>query len=380
MRLGLFLSKKFGVLPILYICNVGCSACVFISSYMSQFSSNVYMLFIAFIIFYGVLFGLFAGMTFMVPIVQCNKFLPGKRMYVNGLILVGTGLGSMIFGTFSYNFLNPDKLAPDEGYYVGGELDDISLKVPTNMRYLSLMYLAIGCLGTTLLIPVNRFNVEYIKSHQVIEYGDGEATSIQMALCSWVFWKKVLVVVLTTCGVFLINGNYKTYVKNDIKDDEFLTLIGTIGAVGNGCSRFCWNLLFNRTGYKFVMLLNIFLCICVLGSIRFAVGADRSLYLFLVFVMNCCLGGYLVITPTFSQLVFGQETGSNIYGFYWETYSIANFIQYAFVSGLSSVIGFENVIYICTGMCVLAIPLVISTTWQGPWLNETDRLEYIRPD
>ena len=87
--------------------------------------------------------------------------------------------------------------------------------------------------------------------------------------------------------------------------------------------------------------------------------------------MNCCLGGYLVITPTFSQLVFGQETGSNIYGFYWETYSIANFIQFGFVSGLERLIGFDNIIYVCTGMCVLSIPLVISTTWQGPWLNST---------
>ena len=41
-------------------------------------------------------------------------------MYVNGFILIGTGLGSVIFGTFSYNFLNPDGLSPDEGYYVGG--------------------------------------------------------------------------------------------------------------------------------------------------------------------------------------------------------------------------------------------------------------------
>ena len=167
--------------------------------------------------------------------------------------------------------------------------------------------------------------------------------------------------------MFLINGNYKTYVKEEISNDEFLTLIGTFGAIGNGFSRFLWNVLFNKTGYKFVMLLNIFLCIIVLGTIRFTIDVDPILYLFMVFVMNCCLGGYLVITPTFSQLVFGQETGSNVYGFYWETYSIANFIQFAFVSGLNDKIGFENIIYICMGMCVLSIPLVITTTWQGPW-------------
>ena len=157
-----------------------------------------------------------------------------------------------------------------------------------------------------------------------------------------------------------------------------MTLIGTFGAIGNGFSRFLWSVLFNKTGYKFVMLLNIFLCIIVLGTIRFAVSMN-PLYLFLVFVMNCCLGGYLVITPTFSQLVFGQETGSNVYGFYWCTYSLANFLQFSFVSSLNNSIGFENVIYICMGMCVLSIPMVITNTWQGPWKNSLDSLEYIRP-
>jgi hypothetical protein len=40
-------------------------------------------------------------------------------MYVNGVILTGTGLGSLVFGLFSYNFLNPDKISPVKGYYIG---------------------------------------------------------------------------------------------------------------------------------------------------------------------------------------------------------------------------------------------------------------------
>lgn len=40
-------------------------------------------------------------------------------MYVNGVILTGTGLGSVVFGLFSYNFLNPAKIPPLKGYYIG---------------------------------------------------------------------------------------------------------------------------------------------------------------------------------------------------------------------------------------------------------------------
>lgn len=75
-------------------------------------------------------------------------------MYVNGVILIGTGLGSVIFGTFSYNFINHNHKQPEDGYY----LNDIALRVPESLRYLSLLYLGIGALGTLLLIPVIRYN------------------------------------------------------------------------------------------------------------------------------------------------------------------------------------------------------------------------------
>lgn len=40
-------------------------------------------------------------------------------MYVNGLILVGSGLGSIVFGQFSYHFINPENFTPLNGYYIG---------------------------------------------------------------------------------------------------------------------------------------------------------------------------------------------------------------------------------------------------------------------
>ncbi len=47
--------------------------------------------------------------------------MPKNKLAVNGAILVGTGLGWLVFGLFSYNFLNPDKISPINGYYFGSE-------------------------------------------------------------------------------------------------------------------------------------------------------------------------------------------------------------------------------------------------------------------
>lgn len=105
MRLGLFLSEKTHPLIVLSINAVLSAACIFGASYVDSMG--------AFVALYGIIFGLISGLNFMIPIVECNRYYPGKKMYINGIILIGTGAGSVVFGNFSYNFLNPDKIRPN---------------------------------------------------------------------------------------------------------------------------------------------------------------------------------------------------------------------------------------------------------------------------
>jgi hypothetical protein len=39
-------------------------------------------------------------------------------------------------------------------------------------------------------------------------------------------------------------------------------------------------------------------------------------------------------------------------------------------------IGFDNVVYICLGMTIVVIPVIIFTTFQGPWGNPTHQVEF----
>ena len=65
-----------------------------------------------------------AGMTFVVPMRVCNAYFPNKQTYVNGFILIGTGVGAVVFGGFSIKFLNPHGYEPNEdGYFIGDHLD-----------------------------------------------------------------------------------------------------------------------------------------------------------------------------------------------------------------------------------------------------------------
>ena len=78
--------------------------------------------------------------------------------------------------------------------------------------------------------------------------------------------------------MFLLNGNYKTYVRTTINDDDFLTIVGVLGSVANGTSRFVWNVIFVKTGYRFVMLCIMTIAITVYSTIRFAVY-NKAAYL-----------------------------------------------------------------------------------------------------
>jgi hypothetical protein len=76
-------------------------------------------------------------------------------MYVNGCILTGTGLGSIVFSNFSYKYLNPNKIRPIDGYYIGTpELEELAALVPSLIRYLSLFYICMGFGSVAMMAPV----------------------------------------------------------------------------------------------------------------------------------------------------------------------------------------------------------------------------------
>lgn len=136
----------------------------------------------------------------------------------------------------------------------------------------------------------------------------------------------------------------------------------------NGFSRIFWNIYFLKTGYKTVMLTIIAISIAIYVSLRFTVYT-KGLYMLEIAAVNLCIGGLLVTTPTVVQVILGQRIGSNVYGFFWSVIAISNFIGYFYVDFLSGPITFNNIIYICLGMVVLAIPIVLFFRFQGPWKN-----------
>ena len=121
--------------------------------------------------------------------------------------------------------------------------------------------------------------------------------------------------------------------------------------------RIVWGIVFKHTGYKFVIALNLIIQIVVYSTYRFT-AYTPGLYLIFVFLIGCCFGGFTSVNPTYCQIVFGNKWGSKIFGIYVISVSIANFVQYGFVVGLSPSITLNGVIYICLGLVTFALFLL----------------------
>lgn len=105
-----------------------------------------------------------------------------------------------------------------------------------------------------------------------------------------------------------MSGNYKTYVKKDINDDKFLTLVGVLGSVVNGFSRILWSIYFLKTGYKTVVMTIVSISVVVFICLRFTVHTPGA-YLFLMLLMNLSIGGIQASNPSLAQYMFGQRMG-----------------------------------------------------------------------
>lgn len=95
----------------------------------------------------------------------------------------------------------------------------------------------------------------------------------------------------------------------------------------------------------------------------------------MVFLANSCLGGLLVITPTTCLQFYGSTIGAGIYSFYWLCFSLANFIGYLYVSQLSLLIGFPNVLYVTLGMNAVVLIIVASYRFEPKWSQPDEAVQ-----
>ena len=180
--------------------------------------------------------------------------------------------------------------------------------------------------------------------------------SLSDALKSKLFILLILMLTLSSSNGFFLAANYKNLGILSIPDDNFLTIVGSVGAISNGAGRVLWGVLMDK--YKFHRTFIILLVLEMIAGISIRIILNfKWIYLICVGIAFFCLGGHPVLFPTFCIKCFGAKIGAQLYGILFWGMFFGNFLQTIVVLLLKKSVGFENMgfLFIAGSIVCLAI-------------------------
>lgn len=354
---GVKLAKKIGLKLVCVLESLLMTLAIFISSFMPDFWS--------FMFFYAIVYGLGSGLLYLVPIYICSLHFPNKKGLISGIIVSGNGMATLFAGQMSQGIINPNNqkaISSEDGKYFSG---DIANEVPTFLKYLSLYFLVLSIIGSLLIMPpLNEINESKQKLINDLDKENDEKkeedlnkeTSFKEIL-KFLKTKEYLLLfsmsLLSSGFGLMISVQFKDLGLKTIDDDEFLTLIGSIGFVINSTFRIIWGYLMDKFGFKKVYWVLILIQLALICSLN-AISQNKSCYFIWICLILACEGGHFSLFPAITMKQFGIKVGGILYPYVYFAFIISNFIQFLIVLGLLDKIHYENVFWIYAGFTCLA--------------------------
>ena len=135
-------------------------------------------------------------------------------------------------------------------------------------------------------------------------------------------------------------------------------MMGALGAVACGFSRFFWGYILQRVSIKMVLsvllIINSFLAFTMAYVVFF-----RELYLLYVILTFIIYGGHLGIYPVVTSQIFGVRYSGQIYGLLFYAYTASNFLQFILINAVETRFGFFVVFSTSGALSILSI-LILS--------------------
>ncbi|EGR29136.1 major facilitator superfamily protein, putative [Ichthyophthirius multifiliis] len=376
MPLGVRAVKRFRSARLYCYCaGAAATFCIYISSFVLSFYQ--------FILIYGIMFGIITGTMYYIPIYMGSLYFPKKKGLVSGIILMGYGLCSLIFGLTFFSLVNPNNMKPiyDEEHinkYFYGESEEVARNVPKVLRKLCQYYILL------FMVAYNQSQSKYQKEISASTTTGGLVPAKKkddhdnhhyplpcprpkIAVKTQQFYVSLLVGILSLGLGLLVNGNYKTIGKKATSDDSFLTICGAFASIANGVSRPLWSSLLDKYSFRniFSKLLIFEIILAFIYRLAFI---HKFIYLVWVFACHTAFGGIMAMFPVLAGQLFGTKVSSLLYGVYWYGFGISNFIQFLMVYNLSKKYSFELIVYIDGIFALLCLGIIrfynLKTDWS----------------
>ena len=182
-------------------------------------------------------------------------------------------------------------------------------------------------------------------------------------------------------GLF-VAFNYKEYGLYFINDDRYLSILGSIGSVGNGVFRMFWGVVMDLMPFKKVkyIMIAIFLVSC--STIVWAVKSNAA-YLITVLITYGAYGGLYSVYPTQTVRMLGRNLGPKLYYITFLGFSfgaILQFIAHKYLVEQYKIDGYTYCFIIFGAMQLMALILIYKTNLEKDNLNAKEKISTISQD
>ncbi|XP_076447514.1 apicoplast pyruvate carrier 1-like [Babylonia areolata] len=304
---------------------------------------------------YGVLYGISPTVVDAVAIRLAVQWVPQRRGLIVGVVLMGYGVGGVVWNQVTTLFINPHNLEPDltvgeDVYYSQAEVLD---KVPCCFLLLGVVCGSVQFLGTLLLClpplpPPTQMEYKEASAEEkrrLLDSDDDNAPSLtinsdtkksavfggardgggqssearrvtqagevhyhpRQVLTSRVFWTLWCMCTVSCVGYCFIVSLFKAYGETFISDDHFLALVASISSVCNAVGRPLWGLLSDRIGLRMVSLVAQCLLTALVGSLVVCEVLGQMAFMVWVCLIFTTLCGYFTMMYAIIFAIFGSH-------------------------------------------------------------------------
>lgn len=166
------------------------------------------------------------------------------------------------------------------------------------LRWLALIYLLMSVIGIFLLAPINKKSQNEPQNHECPDLKTGLKSRQHVMLFISAFCS-------SACGLYMA-GAYKAFGNTKIDNDDFLAVVGSISSIFNGCFRFVWASIMDKTSFRSTYTILLCIQIFLLSTLYYIASID-ALFLLWISMIMMCEGGHFSLFPTVFANLFGRK-------------------------------------------------------------------------
>lgn len=320
--LGIFIYMRIGFKT---------TYCIFITSFcIVQYVSSFITNFSYFGIIYGISGGLSQGALMILPLYCGWRYFPEEyKPRISGIILSAYALSPLFTSQIALRLINPEN-KPQISIIVNDEEirnfdESVAMNVPTFLRWFGLICFIIGMTGVLLIwdpVVENKFidreitDDSFEENQRIMKEEMENIAKVSFEQVTEFFHKRVfriLYVAILIGYMFphLMNFSFKDIGLKYLKDDKYVTHVGSIGSIFNALSRFFIGYFFEKFKYGKTAL-GIMVLAIITSQVYLCFAQNKFLYL----ISTCCfemtLGSQLGLYPLITDKLFGDK-GAIVY-------------------------------------------------------------------